>query len=213
MDAGGWGGIEKPAARRATTHFPDSSICWGTHWGTPKLVCGGPNSWHHTTDTGPPNRIIQRLLQHAKPRPLTANKGRLLTREERKMSWQTGPVARSQPTPIDPIASAIRLLLDNGYVVLKAPTWPPHLPVETVRAPPIPVKVPSLASGSHSPDVLSDVREFMSVKQFCSLFSIGRSTAYAHMKSGRLKVQKIGRSTRISRQSVREWLAAEQIAD
>ncbi|MBA3772392.1 MAG: helix-turn-helix domain-containing protein [Ramlibacter sp.] len=53
----------------------------------------------------------------------------------------------------------------------------------------------------------------MSVKQFCSLFSIGRSTAYAHMKSGRLKFQKIGRSTRIARQSVREWLAGEQLKD
>ena len=34
----------------------------------------------------------------------------------------------------------------------------------------------------------------MSVNQYCGLFSIGRSTVYAHMKSGRLKVQKISRS-------------------
>lgn len=34
--------------------------------------------------------------------------------------------------------------------------------------------------------------EFMSVNQYCGLFSIGRSTVYAHMK--RLKVQKISRS-------------------
>lgn len=114
---------------------------------------------------------------------------------------------------MDSIASAIRLLTDNGYVVLKAPTWPEHLPVEAVRAAPVSVRTPTLASGSRSQDVLSDVRDFMSVKQFCSLFSIGRSTVYAHMKSGRLKVQKIGRSTRISRQSVREWLAAEQMRD
>lgn len=145
----------------------------------------------HTTDTWPPNCIIQRSLQHAKLRPLTASKGQLLTKEERHTSWQTGPVARSQPTAMDAIASAIRLLTDNGYVVLKAPTWPEHLPVEATRPPPVPVKAPALTFGSHVQDVLSDVREFMSVKQFCSLFSIGRSTAYAHMKSGRLKVQKV----------------------
>ncbi len=113
---------------------------------------------------------------------------------------------------MDAIASAIRLLTDNGYVVLKAPTWPEHLPVEAAP-PPVPVKAPALTFGSHAQDVLSDVREFMSVKQFCSLFSIGRSTAYAQIKSGRLKVQKIGHSTRISRQSVREWLAAEYMTD
>jgi excisionase family DNA binding protein len=112
---------------------------------------------------------------------------------------------------MDAIASAIRLLTDNGYVVLKAPTWPEHLAVEAVRAAPVPARTIPLASGSHSQEVLSEAREFMSVKQFCSLFSIGRSTVYAHMKSGRLKVQKIGRSTRISRQSVREWLPAEQM--
>jgi excisionase family DNA binding protein len=114
---------------------------------------------------------------------------------------------------MDAVASAIRVLTDNGYVVLKAPTWPEHLPVEAVRPPPVSVKPLARTSRSHAQDVLGDLREFMSVKQFCSLFSIGRSTAYAHMKSGRLKVQKIGRSTRISRQSIREWLAAEQVRD
>ena len=207
-----WGGIEKPAAGRATTHFSNSSDLLGTRWGTPKLGYGDPNSWLHTTDTWPPNCIVHRSLKHAYLRPLTANKVRLLTRK-RATSWQTGSVARSQPSLMDAIASAIRLLTDNGYVVLKAPTWPEHLPVEAVRAAPISVKASTVASGSHSQDVLGDVREFMSVKQFCRLFSIGRSTVYARMKSGRLKVQKIGRSTRISRQSVREWLAAEQMRD
>ena len=51
------------------------------------------------------------------------------------MSWQTGSVARSQSTTMDMSESAIRLLTDNGYVVLKAPTWPAHLPVEAVRWP------------------------------------------------------------------------------
>jgi excisionase family DNA binding protein len=135
----------------------------------------------------------------------------LLTENERNTSWQTDVLARSQPTPMDAIASAIRLLADHGYVVLKAPTWPDHLPVEYTQSPPNPVRAPTVGSGSPPEDALSDVREFMSVKQFCCLFSIGRSTAYAQMKSGRLKVQKIGRSTRISRQAVREWLAAEQM--
>jgi hypothetical protein len=82
---------------------------------------------------------------------------------------------------MDAIASAIRLLTDNGYVVLKAPTWPEHLPVEAVRAAPVPARTTPLASGSHSQEVLSEAREFMSVKQFCSPFSNGRSTVYAHI--------------------------------
>lgn len=64
-----WGGIEKSAARRATTHFYNSSYLLGTRWGTPKLGYGDPNSWHHTTGTWPPNCIIHRSLEHANLRP------------------------------------------------------------------------------------------------------------------------------------------------
>lgn len=68
-----WGGIEKSSARRATAHFSNSSCLQGTRWGTPELGYGDPNSWHHTSDTGPPNYIIHRSLEHANPRDTTAN--------------------------------------------------------------------------------------------------------------------------------------------
>lgn len=199
-----WGGIEKSVARRAITNSHQFVLSAGYTSGYTKTGLRRPGfmASHHghlvAESHYPP------FAGARQPAPLTANKVRILTKEARYTSWQTGSVARSQPTPMDAIASAIRLLTDNGYLVLKAPTWPEHLPVEAVRAGPISVKTPTLASGSHAQDVLSDVREFMSVKQFCSLFSICRSTVYTHMKSGRLKVQKIDRSTRISRQSVHE---------
>lgn len=55
---------------------------------------------------------------------------------------------------------------------------------------------------------VSEVGEFVTVKQFCTLFSIARSSAYVQIKAGRLKIQKIGRSTRISRAAILEWLSS-----
>ena len=46
----------------------------------------------------------------------------------------------------------------------------------------------------------------MTVKQFCARYSIGRSKTYVEINSGRLKIQKIGRSTRISETAATEWL-------
>jgi excisionase family DNA binding protein len=208
-----WGGIEKPPATCTTTRFTNSSYLLGYALGYTKTGLRRPElmASHHghlAAEAHYPTFAAAR-----QPAPVSREQRAVLTGDERDMSWQTGLAARSQPTPMGAIASAIRLLADNGYVVLKAPTWPEHLPVKAMRPPPIPVRAPTLASGSPPKDVLSGVRDFMSVKQFCSLLSIGRSTAYAYMKFGRLKVQKIGWSTRISRQSVREWLAAEKTAD
>jgi len=106
------------------------------------------------------------------------------SRKKRETACQTGRVARGQLTP-DAITSAIRLQTDNGYAVLKAPTWPEHLPVGAVRRPPSPGKASALASESHPENAPGQVRELS--EKLCNLFSTGRSTAYAHMKSGRLK--------------------------
>jgi hypothetical protein len=141
-----WGGIEKSAARRATTHFSDSSYLLGTPWGTPKLGYGGGNSWHHTTDMGaaelhyPPFAAARQ----------SANRVRMLINEARHRSAANWLCGENLPTPMDAIASAIRLLTDSGYVVLKAPTWSEHVPLEPVRAAPVSARAPTFAAGSHA---------------------------------------------------------------
>jgi len=48
----------------------------------------------------------------------------------------------------------------------------------------------------------------LSVDQFCDRYGIGRTTAYAEIKLGRLKAIKVGRRTLISFDAAEEWLAA-----
>ena len=99
-----WGGIEKPAARRATTHLSNSSYLLGTRWGTPKLGYGDPTSWHHTTDTRPPNCIIHRSLQHASLRPSTATTG--FAEQSRLRIWCDANVGDRQNHGASPSAAS-----------------------------------------------------------------------------------------------------------
>lgn len=49
--------------------------------------------------------------------------------------------------------------------------------------------------------------ELMSVREFLDSFRIGRTTFYREVAAGRIRVIKIGRSTRVSREAAAEWLA------
>jgi excisionase family DNA binding protein len=51
-------------------------------------------------------------------------------------------------------------------------------------------------------------RRALSINEFCSLYSIGRTKAYAEISSGRLRAVKAGRRTLISEDSAEAWLAA-----
>lgn len=50
--------------------------------------------------------------------------------------------------------------------------------------------------------------ELMSVREFLDSFRIGRTTFYREVAAGRIRVIKIGRSTRVSREAAAEWLTA-----
>jgi hypothetical protein len=45
----------------------------------------------------------------------------------------------------------------------------------------------------------------MSIRAFCEIFDIGRTSAYAEIKAGRLKVRKAGRRTLIGNDDAEEW--------
>jgi hypothetical protein len=47
-----------------------------------------------------------------------------------------------------------------------------------------------------------------SVGEFCNLYGIGRTRAYAEIASGRLKARKVGARTIITAEDARAWLAA-----
>jgi hypothetical protein len=51
-------------------------------------------------------------------------------------------------------------------------------------------------------------QQAFTIPEFLSLYRIGRSTAYAEIKAGRLKIVKIGRATRITLPNAKEWLQA-----
>ena len=103
------------------------------------------------------------------------------------------------------ISAAIRLLTDAGYVVLKAPNWPAGLEISVERASGMERQ---LATGEKARVHSSSRGDMMTIKEFCTQYSISRSTAYVEMKAGRLKMQKIGRSTRISESAAAAWLKA-----
>jgi hypothetical protein len=102
------------------------------------------------------------------------------------------------------VAEAIQLLTDAGYVVLRAPSWPVELATkpqqvsqtETQRASSVESE---RASSAHIQ------RELMTIKEFCVRYSISRSVAYVEINAGRLQIQKIGASTRISERAATEW--------
>jgi len=49
-------------------------------------------------------------------------------------------------------------------------------------------------------------RMALSVSEFCSCYSIGRSTFYEEVKAGRLKVRKAGARTLIASADAERWL-------
>jgi hypothetical protein len=48
----------------------------------------------------------------------------------------------------------------------------------------------------------------ISIPQFCSIAAIGRTTAFAEIKAGRLNARKRGRSTILLVEDVEKWLKA-----
>jgi len=47
-----------------------------------------------------------------------------------------------------------------------------------------------------------------SIEEFCRIYSIGRTTAYAEMSAGRLKRRKVGKRSLITRDDAEAWLRA-----
>lgn len=50
--------------------------------------------------------------------------------------------------------------------------------------------------------------ELMTVRQFLDETSIGRTTFYRLVKSGQLRILKVGRASRISRADAERWAAS-----
>ena len=46
----------------------------------------------------------------------------------------------------------------------------------------------------------------MSIEQFCERYEIGRTTAYAEIRHGRLRARKCGKRTIISDDDANDWL-------
>lgn len=49
------------------------------------------------------------------------------------------------------------------------------------------------------------MEKFLTVKEFCDRYRIGRSTVYREMATGRLTIVKIGRATRIAECHAEQW--------
>lgn len=49
-------------------------------------------------------------------------------------------------------------------------------------------------------------RELMNIETFLEVYGINRSSFYAHVKSGKLKITKDGRRTLVKREDAQEWL-------
>lgn len=52
------------------------------------------------------------------------------------------------------------------------------------------------------------IPEMMPMTEFCSIYRIGRTTAYREVAAGRLKVRKLGAATRIARTDAEAWFAS-----
>ncbi len=48
----------------------------------------------------------------------------------------------------------------------------------------------------------------LSIREFCSRYSVGRTKAYAEISSGRLQAVKLGRRTLVTEEDAEAWLAA-----
>jgi excisionase family DNA binding protein len=50
-------------------------------------------------------------------------------------------------------------------------------------------------------------RRFLTLQDFCRRYAIGRTKAYEEIAAGRLKIVKVGRSTRIPLDAAKAWEA------
>lgn len=48
-------------------------------------------------------------------------------------------------------------------------------------------------------------REVLSTREFCAIYGVGETTAFALMKRGAIQRVKIGAATRITRESAARW--------
>jgi excisionase family DNA binding protein len=48
-----------------------------------------------------------------------------------------------------------------------------------------------------------------SIEEFCSSYSVGKTTAYEEINAGRLRAVKVGRRTLIPEQSAAQWLQSQ----
>ncbi len=48
----------------------------------------------------------------------------------------------------------------------------------------------------------------LSINEFCSRYSVGRTKTYAEISSGRLRAVKFGRRTLVTKEDAEAWLAA-----
>jgi excisionase family DNA binding protein len=46
----------------------------------------------------------------------------------------------------------------------------------------------------------------LTIKKFCELYGVGRSTVYRENAAGRLPFRKIGRATRIAESDAKKWV-------
>ena len=51
-------------------------------------------------------------------------------------------------------------------------------------------------------------KELYTVREFCDTFGIGRTTFYAEVKAGRLRIVKIGTASRVTRADADAWVAS-----
>lgn len=49
-------------------------------------------------------------------------------------------------------------------------------------------------------------KQLLTVRQFCDLYGIGRTTFYAEVKQGRIPILKIGKATRVAREDAEKWV-------
>ena len=48
----------------------------------------------------------------------------------------------------------------------------------------------------------------LSIPQFCTVYSVSRAKVYEEIKSGRLRIRKIGKATRIAVEDGESWFAS-----
>ena len=52
------------------------------------------------------------------------------------------------------------------------------------------------------------MKRLFSIRDFCDIAGVARSTAYRENKAGRLLFVKVGKATRIPKDAVEQWLAS-----